>query len=392
MARVNISGFETGNADQEFHTYGGTISFSTTTKRSGTYAFRANPTTTAIGHCRITAYDAQGLAQNSAINAPTLYERFYFYVATLPASGEEMIARNSDSGGSRKAELRLTSAGNLTFYDTTPTLLGTSSTALVTGQWYRIEMEVGTGASATPRLYIDGIEQVSSTTANLRAGNNGMAILGKLVDISSQTIDVFYDDFAIDNAALPGAGEVVLLVPTANSGTMQWTGGTGASDYQEIDEVPFSAADYVKSSGLVDSVAMFVMADLSVSTSATVHAVKITGQLRLDTVGTNSHEIFLDSGPTTDFTTVLATTTSGSHCHKVYATDPNTSAAWTVTAVNDVLVGARERTTVLTRLLNLHMQVEVRADPPTPIVLDAVTVAEGTTMYMGITIPLMKLT
>jgi hypothetical protein len=361
MARLNLSGFETGDQDAEgAHTYGGTYSYSTSIVRSGTYSLRVNPTTTATGFHRFCAYDAQGISQNSAMNTATIYERFYFYVATLPASGEEMIARNSDSGGSRKSELRLTSAGTLTFYDTTPTLLGTSSTALVTGRWYRIEMEVGTGASATARLYIDGVLAVESTTANLRAGNNGMAILGKLVDTSSQTIDVYYDDFAIDNAALPGEGQVAMLVPTANGATMQWTGGTGSSDYVEVAAVPRSLATYVKSTTTND-VALFAMTDLSslFAQNALVRGIKSHQYLRLDTVGTNAHSLRLVSGATTTDSTAVATSTGGLNLFAMFSTDPNTGAAWTTAAVDAVEAGAIETTAVLTRLANVYLSVDV---------------------------------
>lgn len=96
-ARIAINGIESGSENPEFVTKSGTVSASSTTKRSGGYAFRTNPTTTAVGWGRMGGHDASGVKGD--YSAATAYFRWYFYVATLPASGSEPIFQAQQGGG-----------------------------------------------------------------------------------------------------------------------------------------------------------------------------------------------------------------------------------------------------------------------------------------------------
>lgn len=355
-ARIAINGFESGDLNPEFVTNSGTVSISSTTKRSGTYAFRSNPTTTAVGWGRMGGHDATGI-KNSNYDTATAYHRFYFQYATKPASGSEPIFRSFTSGGAAKFSLRINSSGNLAAYDSAGTLKATGSTALSSSTWYRIEPKVGTGASASWEVLIDGAVEISGT-ADLTASNNGFSVYGKHADVSGQSVDFFYDDIAVDDAAYPGDGVIKILVPTANGSTMQWTAGTGSSNYLEVDDIPMVQASYVKNVSTND-VALFALTDTAAAGIAgTINAVRPLIFPRLDSTGTNALSMRIKSGATTADLSTNALTTGGAYLSKVYATDPNTGAAWTLAGVDALEVGAIETSAILSRLMDVQVYVD----------------------------------
>ena len=371
-ARIALNGMESGSENPEFVTKSGTLSVVTTPKRSGGYALRVNPTTTSVGWARMGGHDATG--QKGDYSAATAYFRWYWQYATLPASGSEPIFQAQQAGGPTKFTLRITSAGNLAAYDSAGTLQATGSTALSASTWYRIECKVATGASAAWEVLIDGVTEISGT-ANVGTGNNGRSAFGKVADVSGQSVDFYYDDISIDDAAYPGAGAILRLVPTANGSTMQWTAGTGSSNYLEVDDVPFAEASYIKNVATND-VALFALTDTGTAgITGTINAVRPLIYPRLDSTGTNATKLRLKSGATTDDLSTVATTTGGIYLSKVYATDPNTGAAWTLAAVDALEVGAVETTAVLSRLMDVHVYVEYT---------EAATSSSGSLMLMGV--------
>jgi hypothetical protein len=74
MALLNFCGWETGDSS-EAQSSSGTNSVQTSVVRTGTYAFRANPTTTAVGNHRFAKHSTAGVA-TTAFGVATLYHRF----------------------------------------------------------------------------------------------------------------------------------------------------------------------------------------------------------------------------------------------------------------------------------------------------------------------------
>ena len=80
MTTIGLTGFElnviSATADGSIT---GTASFQTDIKRTGDYALRCNPVTTAVGYDTISA------------DAATIYPRFYMRIVTLPSANNEEI-------------------------------------------------------------------------------------------------------------------------------------------------------------------------------------------------------------------------------------------------------------------------------------------------------------
>ncbi len=74
--------------------------------------------------------------------------------------------------------------------------------------------------------------------------------------------------------------------------------------------------------------------------------------------GDASLALRVKSGATTETLTGLALTTGGAYLSKVYATDPDTSTAWTLSGVDALELGGIETTAVLSRLMDVQAYVD----------------------------------
>jgi hypothetical protein len=240
MAILHFTGFETGSGLEDINgSVTGTGSIQSSIKRTGTYALQINPLTTGVGHFNLRKLSTGTGSHSTNFDVATTYTRFYLYIATLPAANSEEFFTARTNADGVKLALRLNSAGNVLAYDTTGTnLLATGSTVLGLGQWYRIEVQCGTGGAATYTVKIDGTQEFTGT-GDLNATNNGRVTLGKRANRNGQTVDFYYDDLSVSDSAFPGAGACKVMRVSADGNYTTWTIGAGAgSDWENIDEIP----------------------------------------------------------------------------------------------------------------------------------------------------------
>lgn len=359
-APVFSAGAELGTTSEAANT-GTTQSVVTSPVKTGTYAFRTNPTTSATGYFEFRLPGADGATSSSAPNSTDCAIGFYFRYATAPASGSEEIASIRNTGNSAdKATLRLTSAGNIALYSGGTTLVGTGSTALSSGTWYFVEFKAGNGTSYSYSVRINQTSELTGT-ADFDATNCGFVTLGKRTDRNSQTVDFFYDDLYYDDSAFASAiPDVRVLVPTANGTTMDWTGGTNSSNYAEVDDIPTDAdTTYVKNSGgAANQTAHFNLTDSSAaSLNNTIYAVKVTARCREDTSVTSAWKFGVYSGGSTSYSSTRDITNSYATFSKMFNTDPATSATWTTSGIDSMQAGAVETNSVSDRCTQILVHV-----------------------------------
>lgn len=356
MALLNICGWERGTSAEAGST-SGTQSVQTSVVRTGTYALRTNPTTTAIGYHQMRLFNANG--DDTTLNTATVTVRFYFRYATKPSADDEEIVLGR-AGTFDKWGVRLGADGKLAVYDNVPTIVATGATVLSADTWYRIEMQAGTSATAAYELKINGVSELSGTM-DTTTTNHNMVRLGKATDRNGESVDFFYDDFALRNdTTYPGEGQVLQLLPNANGATQAWTAGTNASDYLEVDETPTDAdTTYVKSTGSAGDVALFAMQNtVTAGISGTISAVKPYIRVREDTAVTSANRIRFVSGATTSDGNATNRTAGYADVMRVFATDPDTSAAWTLAGVDGIQVGSIEDNAVAMRITSVALMVE----------------------------------
>lgn len=389
MALINFQTMGSGLETVEFDAVGGTNSMVTSPiTANATYSFRCNPTTTATGFAQISGFAATGI--DAVFSATNTYVSLYFQYATAPSTNDEPILQVRQ-GTNNKFEVRIDSAGKLYGYNSALTLVKSGTTALSANTWYRLDLSVGSSATVGAyELKINGVSEWSGTTNTLLANATNVRI-GKYINRNGNTVDFYFGPVVVDDAAFVSDPNfyVGTLMPNANGSTMDWTNGTGASDYTQVNERPPSNTNYVRNTGLATGqVALFKFqprSTYSIDTNASFTALK--GRIRLaeDVATTSSQVMRVKSGATNSDSTARDGTTTYFSVSRLLTTDPATSAVWTGAAIDAVEVGAVENNAVADRLSWAAVDL-LYTIPILPSKSDTVTVSESAGFYQDLTI------
>lgn len=342
-------------SQEEFNAGAATIV--TTTSRNGVASLHCNPVGSGVSYRGIpgSAYIPDG--NGNIINGGgTGYWRGYLYIASLPATGGEIIMSWVAGGGVRQAELRLTASGQLATYDATPSLLNTGSTALSTGVWYRIECKITWSATGVFDVRLDGAAEISSGAISLSTAATRRLDIGKPLDRSGQGYDIYWSDVLVSNAAYPGAGQGAYARATGAGGYSGWTTGTGAT-YAEVDEIVIDGdTTYIGTSSIADH----TFAHQSFATiggSGTINVVKVITISR-DEAGTSAVAARLRSG-TVDTDTATRNIAASYNAQALYADiDPATGTAWTSSGFDGCEIGVSNTTAVAVRCTAIRISVD----------------------------------
>jgi hypothetical protein len=333
MAVLNLNGFETGDLSEAQNTTG-TISVVTSPVHSGAYALRINPTA-ATGNYNMRGPTTTGA--DAALGLSTLYVSFYLRLAALPGA-TIFISRASD-GTNFIASLQVTSAGEI-FIDATA---GDSATAatLVADYWHRIDFKVV--QNGTCELQVDGGTVVTATGANLTINQVRFGT-------GTETKDIYLDDIVFDDAGFPSAQYAIRrMAPSADGNYTAWADNLGGNDWEAVDDVPHdSDTSYITSSTATEAETVALEDGPSASIWGTVLGVKSLAIVR-DEGGASSIDIRLRSGSTDDDTTNSDPGSAYVLRAKLYNTDPATSAAWVLSALDSVEVGVLNNNNVAVR-------------------------------------------
>lgn len=230
MARLFTSGFELNSttAGVEFTSVSGTApTIQSSVVRSGGYAMEA-------GAAGIREVDHQFSATD--VNGP-YYARIYLYIDTAFTTDRPIIGFFFTNDAAI-AYIRLNTDNTLSLHPNSGTQIGSSSSALNTGQWYQIELYYKNGAGTDDGEFEGKIDGVSFASTTGHPDDFGVAKLkiGNLFGGSGGTI--YIDDIALNDDtgsfqnSYPGEGSIIHLKPNATGDNGDWSG-----DYQDIDEV-----------------------------------------------------------------------------------------------------------------------------------------------------------
>lgn len=228
VANVNqIEGYKSGT---------GTLTFDTGTVRSGARSFKVDA---GAGNATIvTSFDV------STVNGRNYYQRSYINIPAAPTA-DSTIMLSLNSGGEVMG-VRLTTSLTL-LLRAGGVQVGSASPALSTGQWYRVELrsKIGTGATDECELLLDGVSIASTAVANV--SDTALSIFrfgwGQAPGANKA---LYFDDVALNDDqganqnSWPGDGNVVLLLPTADSAVgAGWTLGSGGTPlFGGVDNTP----------------------------------------------------------------------------------------------------------------------------------------------------------
>lgn len=382
MARLWSSGFELNSttASVEFNPVSGTIQSSVV--RSGSYAGRVTTPTSGT-------FKGFGFQFAAADAAGPYFVRFYIRVDTLPNALTRIFGFQNDAGTVQSPTLKMTTGGAIgLFVNNGSTQVGSNSSALSTGQWYRVEVKYDATPASGSRiaeLYIDGSLIASSNTLTSTdiINTDGIFLGANLGGETATVCDLFFDDIALNDSTgsaqtgYPGAGSVVHLQPNAAGDNNTWqtsAGGAGSStNYQAVDEVtPDDATTYLKriattikiddynvtSSSSVgigsgDTITLVQVGIRGGATSATASTARdVLLRLKSASGGT-----VVKSASSVNRLNVNGWTTNTTVQPKTYKltsyTDPTTGSAWTPTGTNsldNMQIGVENQTSSTTEV------------------------------------------
>lgn len=383
-APVNIYGFEYQTIQQESCINGGTstgtVSISTSVKRTGTASFNANPAGAALANMRIyVTTGADGIINTTGLSSA--YTRIYVYFTAFPATNPEEFLLFADSGTGRKSEYRISSAGIITGHNAAGTLVGTAGTAVSLNTWTKLDI-LSSAGTATQQLKINDVSQFS-VSSNQGAATTAIIFLGKAININSEGFNVYMDDIAIDSAAYPPGGGQQVLVPNSAGSNNDYTSGTGASNYTQCLEVPTdNLTTYVRKSAASSQSFLFAMQDCSdKSISGSIYGVKAFNSVSEFSDVTSATGIRVRSNATDSDSTTSNTTQAGffSCLQRILSVDPGTTLAFTCTDIDQVQVGSFD-TSANTQPISssTYMLVDFATPTPTPTPTNTPTPVPGT--------------
>jgi hypothetical protein len=247
--------------------------------------------------------------------------------------------------------------------------VGSASSALSTGVWYRLELKCdSTNATGTIDARLDGTSFASGN--NSSRGSWARILWGAITPNS--TCDLFFDDVALNDdlgsnqTSWPGDEKLICLRPNVSGDSNQWkdtAGSAGTSNnYQLVDETPPNdATDYIQSTTLND-VDFYNVGASGIGGSDTVNVVTVHGRLTNDvadaTIAAKLRIEKTGSGTVTEGSAIIPNTTTwqtddATATFKptlVTYADPDAS-AWTQTTLDSMQIGAKITTDSTNKIL-----------------------------------------
>lgn len=348
MAIISINNAEDQTL-QQFSNVTGSIAVASNVAKTGTYSYRANPTTSSTGYMGISGFplnDVIYYGSNPNLSEVELYVSFDMYITTLPstASTYESVANFARGGAATQALLRLYDDGSLdAFYNTTGTDRSTVTDAgytLSTGTWYRVDWYWNSNSGATV-VRVDGVEWINDSTDSDGAPI-GFLEIGKVVNSNSETIDINYDNIVISSTAFADTSAVVAtLVPTADGTLNDFSG-----DYTDLNTFPPNdATERQSNTGATDEDITHPMTSTSsAGVSGTISALQITGWATKITGANSQISALIYTGSTTYVSTgaFLVNRVTVRTFGEIREQDPSTSAVWTTSGIDAAEFGVRK--------------------------------------------------
>jgi len=357
MSRIFTCGYETGDINEAgFNTIAAnhtlTVVGSTPTPRAGAYCLKVTNTS---GASLALTYKSFALPAAKT----EIWCRWAIFLHALTGINEFIIAGLQDAGGGGQACLTWSATDGLLRArlgtSTGGALLGTSGTVLPQDSWHVIEWreQILTATTGAAEVWLDGnrVVNFSGDTSSTATLNVQTLLLGIVNNVSSQVANeyVAFDDIAVNDTAgtlnngRAGDGRIVLLTPSAAGSSTQFTRGgtdTGAN-FSQVNELPPSMGQYVGSS-TVGQRDLYAMTDVGVAVSS-INVVEAIALAQNSDAGGGSIAPTLKSGATINEATAIGLSTSAGYVTSRWETDPATSAAWTIAAVNALEAGATVR-------------------------------------------------
>ena len=268
-----------------------------------------------------------------------------FKIAALVAIGDFITLYD---GTTVHDTVSLLSNGTLQVERAGTTLIAGPTTEVATAEvWHYlcVNILIGDAGVGEVEMRLDNNEVIAPTVLDTR--NAGTAQVTRIaISGAGGGADIAYCDYVIvdgagssNNTTLTVDPRVDYLGVTGAGATTQLDPSAG-SNYQNVDEVPPSTADY-NSTDVLNELDTYAIADLDLLTSQQVFFTNAVALVHKDDAGARSGAAVLRSGGTDFVGANLALSTTEHYTNRLDDVDPFDSATWTRTKVNATEPGAK---------------------------------------------------
>lgn len=224
------------------------------------------------------------------------------------------------------------------------TILATAAgNALSSGVWYYIEWKstiANSGGTSTIRL--NNVE-IASFTGDTQTTVNATASQHRIIDdlvgvLDGNICDIYIHDGTAGDNDFWGDTEIDYYIPDSNGATNDWTVTGAATNREAVDELAPSGSDYV-SSATVNDLDLYNITNLTgsptiKSVQAVAAALKDDGNPRTLALMARSNSVNYEGA-------TQATPSTAAYLRQIWATDPDTLIAWTVSGLNAAQFGQK---------------------------------------------------
>lgn len=334
MARIFIDGFESGDFSLwAAKPYSGYVQ--NTVKYAHDYAacMRANP-------------DCAFYALPSTLS--TIYFQFRFRPTALAIVYAHMLLSFWNSSGAQ-AGLWLNTSGKLEVIKGPWTAQATGGTTLSINTWYLIEGKFTISSTVgVGQIKLNGVASPLEIdfSGDLQGQSNTDITAVQLGDnrYSSNGINMWYvDDLVLDDAAMPGGTQIIGTTPAGQGAYSAWTPSV-APNFECVNELPPNDVDNV-STNAVDNIDIYPVLPFP-SIVGTVQAMQVAARCcKLGSATPTKINLALRTHGS-DYVSSDLTPPSGlpNGVIKLWATNPNTSSAWTISELRDMQIGVKSKT------------------------------------------------
>jgi hypothetical protein len=238
--------------------------------------------------------------------------------------------------------------GSVQFPQGSGVVLATSAVGTLDGNWHYVEMSATIhDSTGSVTVKVDGAT-VLTFTGDTRNGGTSTDIdtvkfkTGRYVDTPSAMISI--DDLYICNGTgtvnntFLGDVRVQSLLPNGAGASTQLAVTGAANNHTAAGESPYNNATY-NSSATVGQRDTYALSDLAAGTAGVLGVQAVAHMQKSPDAGTASAKVAIKSGATVYYDATRSLGTAVAAYSQVRETDPATSAAWTLAAVNALEAG-----------------------------------------------------
>jgi len=265
------------------------------------------------------------------------------HISSLDGQVRPYVSLSADSGATIHLTIGYSNAALILYRGSVGgTVLGTYSAVFSPGTWYHLEVSATVAdAGGTCTVKLNGATVITYTGDTKNAGTS--TNIDTLALGSNGGFTAYFDDVYVANSTgsapyntFLGDVRVYALSPSGAGTSTQFTPSSGAN-YTTVDELPYSATDYVSGTtiGLRD---LYTMSDLP-ATANSVLAVQHNVVAKKADAYPISMRPVIRSGASNYFGNTVSLGASDSVLQDLRTEDPATTTAWTISGVNALEAG-----------------------------------------------------